>query len=71
MTKYEDSRDLAEKMYNEGDLGALIFGYGLYAEDLPDDLPVPVREAITRLIWLKDDMDLAEGYLNEVLEREE
>lgn len=67
MSKYTDSRDLAEKMYSEGGLPELLFGYGLSVRDLPDDLPASVEDALIRLMDSVEDMELVEKYLNKKL----
>lgn len=50
MSKYDDAEQLGNKMSWEGGAGEFIFGYGIKMEDLPDDLPEPVREAFATLL---------------------
>lgn len=62
MSKYVSSSDLKQKADWEGGILELIFGYGLSAKDLPDDLPGDIRTAFYILISAGTWVDLINEY---------
>lgn len=50
MSRYEHSADLGWRSDCEGSLHELIFGFGLRMEDLPNDMPPPIRAKIRQLL---------------------
>jgi len=63
VSKYNSSRELALKMDSEGGLAEMLFGYGLDADDLPDDMRPDIRENLLKLKALADEYDSVQSWL--------
>lgn len=67
MSKYATSAELGMKSDSEGGFCELLFGYGLDIEDLPDDMPGPVRAFVRQLKACENSLNEIERYLDKAV----
>ena len=65
--RYEHSADLGWKSDCEGGVEQLIFNYGLRMEDLPNDMPPPMRAKIKQLIEIEPVLEEVRRYLEKAV----
>jgi hypothetical protein len=61
--RYEHSADMGWKADSEGGVAELIWGYGLRMEDLPNDMPPPIRAKIRELLAVTPALEEVRRYL--------
>lgn len=67
MSRYEHSADMGWKADSQGGVDALIFGYGLRMEDLPNDMPAPLRARVRELLAVKPALEEVRQYLEKAV----
>ena len=66
-TRYEHSAELGWKTDSEGGVPAMIFGYGLRMEDLPNDMPPHIRALVKKLNEAAPAVEELERYLEKAV----
>lgn len=60
---YESREDLFVKVDYEGGVAESIFGYGIYAEDLPEETPARIVQCWTAVEQVADELHEIQNWL--------